>query len=119
MVKSTKPSFNFRGFYRALADTVAARAATWKIVSDETGVSQTTLSRMARGRQPDAESLASLSSWSGLNPADYVSGPRRQVESLALMGKLIREDPHLDPANAEALEAIVRTAYTQMRKPTS
>lgn len=108
--------FDFRSYFRSLAATVTSRATNWKSVSQDTGVSQTTLSRMAHGRQPDAESLAKLSAWAGLNPVDFVKGAKRAPEPLALMGKLLRDDPNLDTASAEALEAIIETAYNRLRR---
>ena len=44
--------FDFDAFYGALSATVAARETSWKKVSEETGVSQSTLSRMSKGRRP-------------------------------------------------------------------
>lgn len=108
--------FDFRSYFRSLAATVTSRGTNWKMVSQDTGVSQTTLSRMAHGRQPDAESLTKLSAWAGLNPVDFINGAKRAPEPLALMGKLIREDPNLDAPSAEALEAIIETAYNQLRR---
>ena len=108
--------FDFPSYFKSLAATVTGRRTNWKAVSEATGVSQTTLSRMARGRQPDADSLAKLSAWAGLNPVDFVSGKKRPAESLALMGKLLREDPKLDRQSAETLEAIIETAYSQLRR---
>jgi transcriptional regulator with XRE-family HTH domain len=108
--------FDFASFFKALAATVASRGATWKTVSEATGVSQTTLSRMARGRQPDAESLTALSAWSGLNPVDFSNTPKQRAEPLALVGKLLREDKNLDSKSADALEAIIHAAYEKMRR---
>jgi transcriptional regulator with XRE-family HTH domain len=64
--------FNGDAFYRALESAVAARSKSWKQVAAETGVSASTLARMAQGRRPDAASLAALSAWAGLNPSDFV-----------------------------------------------
>ena len=108
--------FDFSSFFKALASTVASRKTSWKAVSDETGVSQTTLSRMARGRQPDAESLTALSAWSGLDPVDFTTARRQNAEPLALLGKLLRDDENLDDHGADTLEAIIKTAYNQLRR---
>lgn len=107
--------FDFSAFYGALVATVSSRGVTWKAVSDATGVSQSTLSRMAQGRQPDAGSLTALAAWSGLNPVDFYGRQANEAESLAMVGQLLRRDPRLDRAGAEALEAIIQTAYERFR----
>ena len=110
--------FDGDGFYRALEATVSARSKTWKQVAAETGVSASTLTRMAQGRRPDAASLAALSAWAGLNPSDFVDGPFRgtRPEPIAQISTLLRSDPNLDAESAEAVEAIVRAAYKRLRK---
>ena len=111
-----RTGFDFPTFYAALSATVKARDTTWKAVSEQTGVSQTTLSRMANGRQPDAASLTALSAWSGLDPVEFISAPKRAREPIAMVSKLLREDPNLDPAGADALETIITTAYERFRR---
>ena len=111
-----RPDFDFEAFYKALSATVAARSNSWKEVSEQTGVSQSTLSRMSKGRQPDAASLTALSAWSGLNPVDYTSGPKNNPESVAMVGRLLRADPDLDEDSADALEAIIKTAYERLKR---
>lgn len=112
-------SFDGEAFYAALAATVTARNMTWKQVSQQTGVSATTLTRMSQGRRPDAASLAGLSAWAGLNPAEFVSlgGDSRAAkpEPLAQISRLLRSDRRLRPDAARALEVMIRTAYGQLR----
>jgi transcriptional regulator with XRE-family HTH domain len=110
--------FNGDAFYRALESTVVARSKNWKQVSAETGVSASTLARMAQGRRPDASSLAALSAWAGLNPSDFVDAPYKppHPEAMAQISTLLRTDPNLDTEGAEAVEAIVRAAYERLRK---
>ncbi len=108
--------FDFLSFHRAVVATVAARGVSWKAVSEETGVSQSTLSRMSSGRQPDAASLTALSAWSGLNPVDFYGLKARDAEPLAMVSTLLRSDPHLDDEGADALEAIIKTAYERFRR---
>ena len=112
-------NFDFEAFYRALNATVATRDITWKTVSEQTGVSQSTLSRMSKGRQPDAASLTALSAWSGLNPVEFTAAPKNDPEPVALVAKLLRADPNLDEGGADALEAIITTAYERLKRPTS
>src|SRR4029077_8793712 len=111
--------FNGDAFYRALESTVAARSKNWKQVSIETGVSASTLARMAQGRRPDAASLAALSAWAGLNPSDFVDAPYNKgtrPEAMTQISTLLRTDPNLDAESAEAVEAIVKAAYERLRK---
>jgi transcriptional regulator with XRE-family HTH domain len=115
---SDNKGFDGDAFYRALENTVVSRDKTWKQVAAETGVSASTLARMAQGRRPDAPSLAALSAWSGLNPSDFVDAPykSRPAEPMAEISRLLRSDPSLDAEGAEAVEAIVRAAYSRLRK---
>ena len=66
-----RDQFDHDAFFAALDRQRELRNATWKQVSDETGVSVTTLSRMKDCRKPDAASLAALSAWAGINPANF------------------------------------------------
>lgn len=112
-------NFDSESFYKALADTVLARQVTWKQVSKATGVSATTLTRMAQGRSPDAASQAALAAWAGINPADFVkvAGRRNKQEPLAAALALFRADPKLkNPEAIAGMEAILRTAYHQFSK---
>jgi len=110
-----KTRFDSRGFYSALAATVTARKVTWKHVGAETGISPSTLSRMASGRSPDAASLTALAAWAGLNPTDFLEGKSKTAEPIAIVGKLLRQDPNLDRQGAEALEAILQAAYERLK----
>lgn len=65
-------AFDFSRYFAALQRAMRARNASAADVSRATGVSNTTLTRMKEGRRPDATSLAALSAWAGLNPAEYV-----------------------------------------------
>ena len=114
-----KKDFDSQAFYRALEATVKNRGFTWKQASEQTGVSPTTLARMATGRNPDAASVAALSAWAGLNVADFVASaePRKPAETLAVVGTTLRSDPALDAASVKALESIFQAAYLSMRRP--
>ena len=112
-------NFDFEAFYKSLSATVGARDISWKAVSEQTGVSQSTLSRMSTGRQPDAASLTALCAWSGLNPVDFTAAPKNDPEPVAVVSRLLRADPNLDEHGADALEAIITTAYERLKRPSS
>ena len=111
-------SFDGEAFYRALVATVDAREITWKQASLETGVSATTLTRMATGRKPDASSLAILATWAGLNLSDFVTLASKPTkgEPLALATAQLRSDPHLSDGSKDALEQMMKAAYISFRK---
>lgn len=109
--------FDAEAFYKAVEATVHARQVSWKQVADTTGVSPTTLARMATGRKPDAPSLAALCAWSGLNLADFVETDQKakRPETVAVLGRILKADPTLTAKDAEALESIFKAAYMTMR----
>jgi transcriptional regulator with XRE-family HTH domain len=59
----SKAEFDAQGFHRALDAVRAARRLNWKLVAEESGVSASTLTRLAQGRRPDVDSLAALVGW--------------------------------------------------------
>ncbi len=73
---------------------------------------------MGQGRQPDAASLAALSAWAGLNPADFVGQPTEEArpDPLVVISRALRSDPDLQPDAAKALEDIMRIAYNRFSR---
>ena len=115
---ATTKGFNNQAFYRALAQSVDEKDLTWKEVSKSTGVSASTLTRMAQGKKPDASSLAALSAWSGLNPGSFVDGvgPIEQSQGLVQeVSTLLRSHKDLSGDAKEALENIFKVAYEQLK----
>jgi transcriptional regulator with XRE-family HTH domain len=114
-----KVEFNVESFYAALDSQRQSKKLTWKQVAEKSGVSASTLTRMAQGRRPDVDSLAALLDWSGLKAELFVQGGKAtQVESdpLAQITAYLRADSHLTPEGAAAIEAIVKAAYEKLRK---
>ena len=110
--------FDSDGFYKALESTVVARKVKWKDVSEQTGVSTSTLSRMAQGRGPDAASQAKLAAWAELNPADFtnIRPPRSGPEPLARLTSQLRRDPKLTREAADALEEVIKATYERLTR---
>ena len=88
--------FDGDALYGALDAVRQARTLTWKQVAVESGVSASTLTRMAQGRRPDLDSLAALSAWSGLQADDFVRFEGERPESRAL-----GDDLHLPSVGSE------------------
>jgi hypothetical protein len=108
---------NLSAFYEVLAEVVAARKTTWRLVGLETGVPKATLVRMARGGCPDGAAMAALAAWASLNPADFVvmAENGRPSHLLSAISTVLKSDPNLEPAAARDLEAIIYVAYAGFR----
>lgn len=111
--------FDSDAFYAALDAVRLARGLNWKQVAAESGVSASTLTRMAQGKRPDVDGLAALAAWSGLNPADYVRSEdqdRPVAEPLAMISTYLRSDRNLTPEAVVALEELIKATYERLRK---
>ena len=109
--------FDAEGFYEALDGARQARRLNWKQVAEESGVSASTLTRMAQGRRPDVDGLAALAAWSGLRADDFVRSEavRREPEPLAKIATYLRSDRNLSPDAAAALDQLVKMTYERLR----
>ncbi len=110
--------FNVSAFYEVLAEVVASRKTTWKLLARETGVRPATLKRMAQGGYPDAAALAILCAWADLNAADFVVTVhgRGPPHSLTEISTVLNSDPNLEPAAARDLATIIYLAYASFRQ---
>lgn len=109
--------FDADAFYAALDAHRESRQITWKQVAAESGVSASTLTRMAQGKRPDVNGLAALAAWSGLHTDDYVRSEtdRPQAEPLAQIATHLRSDKNLTPEAAIALNEVIRVTYARLR----
>lgn len=109
--------FDAEVFYEALDSVRRARKLNWKQVSGESGVSASTLTRMAQGKRPDVDGLAALTAWSGLMADDFLrsEADEQQAEPLAKITTYLRSDKNLSPEVADALDEIIRVTYERLR----
>jgi transcriptional regulator with XRE-family HTH domain len=116
---SKKGWFDADGFYAALDSVRQARHLNWKQVAGESGVSASTLTRMAQGKRPDVDGLAALVAWSGLDADDYVRSEderRPEPEPLAMISTYLRSDRNLSPEAATALDEMIKATYQRLRE---
>lgn len=104
-------------FYEALDATRAARKLNWKQVAAKSGVSASTLTRLAQGKRPDVDSMAALISWSGLSADDFVGGEKEAAEALPQITSLLSADTRLSEESRNAMIGMVTAAYQRMAKP--
>ena len=112
--ESRQHKFDVAGFWAALDAQRAAKGLNWKEVSEQSGVSASTLTRMSQGRRPDLDGLALLLAWSGLDAANFIHDAN-DPEPLALISAALRADRNLSPESAKALEDMIKTAYKHMK----
>jgi transcriptional regulator with XRE-family HTH domain len=110
--------FDADAFHAALDAVRRAKELNWKEVAAQSGVSASTLTRMAQGKRPDVDGLAALVTWSGLDADDYVRSDedRPQAEPLAMISTYLRSDRNLSPESARALDELVKATYERLRK---
>jgi transcriptional regulator with XRE-family HTH domain len=109
--------FDASAFYEALDSARRARKLNWKQVAGESGVSASTLTRMAQGKRPDVDGLAALAAWSGLDADNFVrtDQARTQPEPLAMITTYLRSDRNLSPEAATALDELIKLTYERLR----
>lgn len=110
--------FDAQGFYQALDAVRISRNVTWKTVAQQSGVSASTLTRMAQGSRPDVDGLAALTTWSGLDADDFVRSQKTKpetLEPLAMISTYLRTDRNLSPEAATALDELIRATYKRLR----
>jgi transcriptional regulator with XRE-family HTH domain len=96
-----------------------ARKLNWNQVAEQSGVTASTLTRMAQGKRPDVDSLAALTAWSGLSQDSFVrtenDDSKPEPATLAMISTYLRADKNLS-ASAAALEQLIATSYDHFRR---
>ncbi len=119
-VSAIKTRFDGEAFFAALDAHRIGQGRTWRQVAKECGVSASTLTRMSQGKLPDAQGLAALAAWAGLDTAEFLRGddvPRPvRAEPLAMISTYLRSDPNLSPEGAVALDELIKATYERLRK---
>lgn len=110
--------FNFEAFYAALDAVRRSRRLTWRQVARGTGISASTLTRMAQGSRPDIDTVVSLATWAALDPISFFPRPIEE-NPISMATSFIYRDPHLTPEAAAALEHVLRATYAQLAGPTA
>lgn len=117
MVEDKKGWFDASAFYEALDAQRQSRRFNWKQVAADSGVSASTLTRMAQGKRPDVDGLAALAAWSGLSADDFIRSEevRPDPDPLAKITTYLRSDRNLSPEAATALDQLIKATYDRLR----
>lgn len=110
-----KGSFDNEKFYAALDSERTLRGLTWKQVAEESGVSASTLTRMAQGKRPDVDGLAALLAWGRLQADSFMVSVETTTDPLTQMTILLRGDSRLTNENRTVLEGVLNAVYGSIR----
>lgn len=113
-----RAQFDDRAFFAAIDRVRDSRGMNWRQVASDSGVSASTLTRLAQGRRPDVDSLAALVDWAGLDADAFIcrtGTPDGPTDPIGRISAHLRADRSLSPEVAEALEALVVATYKAMQ----
>jgi len=120
-VKSNKnepAQFDVDALRAALDAERIAQGLNWKDVSEASGVSASTLTRLSQGKRPDVDSLTALTHWLGLSADRFMGVPQTGFggsSPLAQISTIIRDDPNLNKDAATALDELIKSTYARLR----
>jgi transcriptional regulator with XRE-family HTH domain len=110
--------FDPSSLFEALDTARSARGLQWKQVAEQTGVSASTLTRIAQGKRPDVDGFAALAAWLGNDPRTFFTGDSSKgtdVESgdavSTFVSALFRANPNLTNDEREALKLLATSAF--------
>jgi len=102
------------GLFGALDAARESKGLQWKQVAEQTGVSASTLTRMAQGKRPDIDGFAALTAWLGHDPREFFLGIAAEGNpdpvSTFVMA-LYKANPGLSPEELQALRTLATSAY--------
>jgi len=104
------------GFHKSIDGARRARELNWKQVAEETGVGASTLTRIARGKAPDAVGLAVLARWANVNPTAFLAdeGNPATESSLGEVLAKVRADKTLPEDVRGMLESVITSAMERV-----
>ena len=80
-------------------------------VTDEIGVSPSTLSRVERGSLPDMDTFLSLCDWLDVAPREFFSNGKKEDDTVETIAMLINKDEKLPDELKESLIKIIKATY--------
>src|SRR5262245_33913150 len=90
---------------------------SWRDVAGHLKISPSTITRMAQGRRPDVDTLATLLRWLGMPLESFMRTAKKKLSPqspVAMISSYLRATPNIDPKDAEALEDILKAAYKRL-----
>jgi transcriptional regulator with XRE-family HTH domain len=115
----SKAEFDIAAFYQALDSCRLAKRLNWKQVAEASGVSASTLSRLAQGKRPDVDSLAGLLNWASLSADAFVGrgdSAGARAEPLSQITSVLYGDSSLPVESRDAMIDMITAAYVRLRR---
>jgi transcriptional regulator with XRE-family HTH domain len=104
--------------YIALNAARIERAASWRALAQEIGVSASLLSRISNGQKPDADGFATIVSWLGIPAEQFIDDENARTESpdvLVQLAPLLRAQKDLDENDVKYLEQVIAATLERVR----
>jgi transcriptional regulator with XRE-family HTH domain len=101
----------------ALDSKRRAKGLSWRQLAAGAGVSQSTLTRMQKGKRPDVDTFASLVRWLGMSAEAFLRPKNRkdrkglEPHPVALLSAQLRAEREMSPEALEAVEELIQAAY--------
>ena len=113
------PRLDVQTLYAAVDQRRQSLKMSWRQAAVAAGISPSTLTRLGQGKRPDVSGFASLIKWLGVSPEHFLSGVRAPHQDdqdfMTVVSAQLRARKELSPKSAEALEEIIRAAYTRLK----
>jgi transcriptional regulator with XRE-family HTH domain len=101
----------------ALDSKRRAEELSWRQMAATAGVSQSTLTRMQKGKRPDVDTFASLIRWLGMPAEAFFKSENRKFKKasephpVALLSAQLRAKREMSPEALQAVEELIQAAY--------
>lgn len=107
--------FKLKEFYQVWDAERLSRNLSWDQVSEQTGISRTTIYRIRKGENVRTDKLAIASVWSGISLKDYIPDiDDSDVSSITKIVEFIYSDPKLSDEAKACLATMMKTAYESL-----
>lgn len=99
-----------------------AKNLSWRQLAVQSGVSQSTLTRMQQGKRPDVDTFASLVKWLGIPAERFLTSEGHrwkqnpEAHPLAIASTYLRGKKEMSPDTVRALEELVKAAYKLVKE---
>ena len=115
-----KGNFDPIALYDLVDDIRTSRGLTWATMSEQAGVSASTMTRMSQGRSPDVHGLVAILAWGGLDANEVLKlKPSVSIDTISGIRLSLRNDDRLSDIHAETIGDTVRTLYARLARPDS